>query len=238
MLGRFLEVSIHAPDIQASLAFYESLGFTQATVGDTWRHPYAVVTDGRLCIGLHQYRFESPALTFVHSGLANHAQALERLGIELAFSKLDDEGFHELGFVDPSGQMITLLEARTFSPPPAGDASDSRLGYFEEFGIPTADLGQSGQFWDRLGLVAFEPVRKPFTRAVAVGSDLNVGLYDVDLRSPVLAFSDPRMSERVAELRGQGHSFADRLPRRMNPRTHAILLAPEGTALLLTTRQD
>ena len=30
MLGRFLEVSIHAPDVPASLEFYESLGFVQA----------------------------------------------------------------------------------------------------------------------------------------------------------------------------------------------------------------
>ena len=53
MLGRFLEVSVHAPDILESLAFYERLGFTQAPVGETWSHPYAVVTDGRLFIGLH-----------------------------------------------------------------------------------------------------------------------------------------------------------------------------------------
>ena len=63
MLGRFLEVSVHAPEILESLAFYEQLGFTQATVGETWSHPYAVVTDGRLFIGLHAYEFASPALT-------------------------------------------------------------------------------------------------------------------------------------------------------------------------------
>ena len=46
---------VHAPDVPASLAFYESLGFVQARVGDAWSHPYAVVTDGRLFLGLHEH---------------------------------------------------------------------------------------------------------------------------------------------------------------------------------------
>ncbi len=51
MLGRFLEFSLATPDIQASLDFYTKLGFSQAEVGEAWLHPYAVVTDGRICLG-------------------------------------------------------------------------------------------------------------------------------------------------------------------------------------------
>ena len=69
MLGRFLEVSLQAPDVPASLAFYESLGFVQATVGDTWSHAYAVVTDGRLFLCLHAREFDAPALTWVQPEL-------------------------------------------------------------------------------------------------------------------------------------------------------------------------
>jgi catechol 2,3-dioxygenase-like lactoylglutathione lyase family enzyme len=94
MLGRFLEVSIHTPDVPASLEFYESLGFVQAAVGDTWSHAYAVVTDGRLHLGLHGHEFDSPALTWVRPDLAVHAAALESLGIEFAFAKLGDEAIH------------------------------------------------------------------------------------------------------------------------------------------------
>jgi catechol 2,3-dioxygenase-like lactoylglutathione lyase family enzyme len=238
MLGRFLEVSIYAPDIQASVAFYESLGFVQARVGDTWPHPYAVVTDGRLFLGLHQYRFDSPSLTFVRPGIVQHASTLEQLGIDFAFAKLQEDDFHELGFLDPSGQMITILEARTFSPPSTDGLTGSQLGYFEEFGIPTTDLEQASQFWDRLGLVAFEPERVPFTKVVAVGSDLNVGLYDLDLRFPVLTFSDPQMRERLTALREKGYAFMERLPRGLRAGQQAILLAPEGTALMLTTARD
>jgi catechol 2,3-dioxygenase-like lactoylglutathione lyase family enzyme len=238
MLGRFLELSVHSPDVQESLAFYESLGFVQARVGDSWPHPYAVLTDGRLYLGLHAFEFDSPALTWVRPGLARHAPAIEALGIEFAFARLGDGALHELGFRDPSGQMITLIEARTFSPPTLEAAHTSKIGYFEEFGIPTTDLGRSTAFWDSLGFVAFDPVRAAFSKVVASHRDLNVGLYDTDLRQPVLTFSDPAMPERIADLREKGYRLLDRLPRGMNSRENALLQAPEGTWLLLTTSSE
>jgi catechol 2,3-dioxygenase-like lactoylglutathione lyase family enzyme len=231
VLGRFLEVSVAAPDVPASLAFYESLGFVQAVTGDARSHAYAVVTDGRLCLGLHGAGVDVPTLAWVHPDLAAHAPRLQALGIVLESARLGDEELHELAFLDPSGQRVALLEARTFSPPAA--TQPSRLGYFEEFGIPTTDLEAASRFWDTLGLVAFEPVRTPFAKAVAAGRDLNVGLYDLDLRSPVLTFSDPAMPRRIAELREGGHRFVERLPRGLDPREHALLVAPEGTWLLL-----
>lgn len=238
MLGRFLEISVRSSDIPESLAFYESLGFVQASVGDTWSHPYAVITDGRLNLGLHAREFDAPALTWVQPQLASHAPRLQSLGIDLTVERLGEDALHEIGFVDPSGQAITLLEARTFSPPPIAPTHTSHLGYFEEFGVPTGDLERATAFWDALGFVAFDPVRMPFTKVVAAGRDLNVGLYDVDLRNPVLTFSDPAMPERIAALRDQGHRFVARLPRGMNPRENALLEAPEGTWLLLTTSQE
>jgi catechol 2,3-dioxygenase-like lactoylglutathione lyase family enzyme len=238
VLGRFLEVSVHTPDILASLEFYESLGFVQARVGDTRPHPYAVVTDGRLYLGLHANEFDSPSLTWIHPDLAAHAPVLEALGIEFTYARLAEDSFHELAFRDPSGQAITLVEARTYSSPPTGALRPSVLGYFEEFGIPVSDLARATAFWDALGLVAFDPERAPFTRVVASHRDLNVGLYDTDLRNPVLAFSDPRMPGCIGNLREKGYRLPDRLPRGVDPRENALVEAPEGTWLLLTTSTE
>jgi catechol 2,3-dioxygenase-like lactoylglutathione lyase family enzyme len=235
MLGRFLEVSVHAPDVPASLEYYESLGFIQARTGDTWSHPYAVLTDGRLHIGLHGLALESPTMTWVHPGLAQHATALAALGIEFAFARLDEDALHEVGFADPSGQVIRIIEARTYSPPARVAAPTSKLGYFEEIGLPTPNLARSAAFWDALGFVAFDPICAPFAKVVAAHRDLNVCLYDTDLRRPVLTFSDPAMPERIADLRDNGYRLLDRLPRGMDTRENALLEAPEGTWLLLTT---
>lgn len=233
LLGRFLEISVCSPDIPASLAFYESLGFAQASTGEAWRHPYAVVTDGRLCIGLHQREMPSPVLTWVLPDVARHAPAFESLGIEFESARFDSEALNEVGFLDPSGQRVAVIEARTFSPPSLPPSHSSALGYFAEFGIPTRDLAAASAFWDRLGFVAFDPVQEPFGKVVAAGRDLNLGLYDIDLRQPVLTFTDAAMGERIAVLRERGLPFAARLPRGLDTSSNALLRAPEGTELLL-----
>jgi catechol 2,3-dioxygenase-like lactoylglutathione lyase family enzyme len=238
MLGRFLEVSVRAPDVQASVEFYESLGFVQATVGDALTHAYAVVTDGRLYIGLHDWELPSPILTWVLPDIRKHAHEFTSIGIEFSVARLDDVALNELGFFDPSGQSLMVIEARTFSPLPYAPRPNTACGYFEEFGIPTADLARSAEFWDKLGLVAFDAVNEPFHKVVVSSTDLNVGLYDLDLRQPVLTFSDPDTPRRIEALRERGFRFSPRLPRGLDAKTSAILVAPDGTELLLTTSAD
>jgi catechol 2,3-dioxygenase-like lactoylglutathione lyase family enzyme len=234
VLGRFLEISIHAPDVAASLAFYESLGLVQLPVGDTWKHAYGVVSDGHCVLGLHSYPFDSPALTFVQAGLAAHAPRLRELGIEFAFAKLGEEQFHELGFLDPDGQMVTLLEARTWSPSGAAFArGDGLLGHFEEIALPVRDLERTRAFWESLGGVAFAGAGGPLRRTGVLASGLSLGLYEYPLPAPALVFSDLAHEERIERLRAAGHEVDARLPRGLAPRDAALLQAPEGTLLLL-----
>lgn len=236
MLGRFLEISIHAPDILESLAFYERLGFTQAQVGDTWRHPYAVVTDGRLFIGLHGYEFPSPALTFVQPDLMPNLERIEALGIELAFRKVGAEVFNEAGFTDPDRQMIALLEARTYSPPQRRPHETSQLGWFEEIALPARDLAASARWWERLGFVVAEESDEPWPRLGLTSDSLDVGLVATGhLRSPTLVFREPDMPARIRALAARGVEFSRQLPRTLDPGEAALLVAPEGTPLLLST---
>ena len=76
LLGRFLEFSVNTPDIIDSLGFYKLLGFQELEIGNIWPHKYAVVSDGDLNIGLHEGRFDTPALTFVQQDLARQARAM------------------------------------------------------------------------------------------------------------------------------------------------------------------
>ena len=234
MLGRFLEVSIHAPDVAASLAFYESLGFVQLPVGDTWKHAYGVVSDGRIVLGLHAYPFDSPALTFVRPGLAAHAPRLRELGVELEFAKLGDEQFHEMGFKDPDGQMVTLLEARTHSP--VGEAAargDSQLGHFAEVCLPVADLRRSRAFWEALGGVSFVDTSGRLPRTAVLVSGLALGLYELPFAAPALCFTDSAHEDRLERLRAAGLAVEARLTRGLDARDATLLRAPEGTLHLL-----
>ena len=234
MLGRFLEVSIHTPDIQESLAFYESLGFVQATVGETWTHPYAVVTDGRLFIGLHGRECPPIALTYVQPDLAQRVPRLRALGIEFDSEKLDSESFNEVSFADPHGLRVNVLEARTFSPPIVAMNYESTCGYFVELGVPVRDYQVGRDFWEPLGFVAWEPETEPLPRLSLTSDHFNLGLYrSRAFRQPVLTFQDRDMMERIARLREKKFTLTDEMPDSLDAASNAVLIAPEGTRLLL-----
>jgi predicted lactoylglutathione lyase len=234
VLGRFLEISIHAPDILESLAFYERLGFTQAQVGGTWSHPYAVVTDGRLFIGLHKYEFPSPSLTWVQPDLMRHLDRIEQLGIQLAFRHVGTDVFNEAGFKDPDGHMVALLEARTYSPPDRPGHQTSLLGWFEELALPVRDLQASAAFWEKLGFVPLEEGDDPYPRIGLTSDTLNLALVRTGaLETPALIFQEADMAERIGRLRERGIGFSRKLPRMLDQQGNALLEAPEGTLLLL-----
>ena len=238
MLGRYLEISIQAPSVLESLEFYQKLGFTQAETGDAWPHPYAVVTDGRLFIGLHQNEIHSPALTFVKPDLWRHIEELEALGIEFESRKLGEDVFNEATFRDPDGLLVTLIEARTFSPPTRGIGEMSACGYFTELGIPTRDADRAKQFWEQLGFVAASEVEQPFRRISLTSDYLDLGLYATrELRRPVLTFSDGEMPARIEQITKLGLEVSRRLPASFDPHGTAMLIAPEGTALLLMSEE-
>ncbi|MBM4219016.1 MAG: hypothetical protein FJ171_05145 [Gammaproteobacteria bacterium] len=120
MIGRFHEVSVHTPDLLASLEFYERLGFTQVTAGEAFPYPYAAVADGRLAIGLHGRELaQSPLLAFVLPGLLGRLESFERRGIEMLDRRLGSDVFNEAS-LEAGGQLLRLLEARTHSPASLG----------------------------------------------------------------------------------------------------------------------
>lgn len=234
MPGRFLEISVHAPDILASLQFYESLGFRAVTVGETWSYPYAVVTDGRLYLGLHQQPLSSPTLTFVQPGLNSHAPALRKL-VEFDYERLGADEFHEIGFRDPSGQALRLIEARTFSPPQISAGFDSTCGYFLELCLHAREPAAALRFWEQLGFIALEEETTPFRRTPVTSDHLNIGLHaNRALRQPVLLFESADMQERLARLRERDFQVSDEMPEALDDRDNGVLIAPEGTRLLLT----
>jgi len=232
VLGRFHEISIATDDIRSSVEFYERLGFTQAETGETWAHPYGVLTDGRIHIGLHEHRFPSPLLTFVHADIASHAHEIEARGIELSLRRTTDDVFNEAGFLDPSGQMVRVIEARTYSPVVRDEGS--LCGYFTEYSIPAADFETAQKFWEPLGFVATEEPDAPYAHLPLTSDHLDIAFHKPrTFDAPLLVFRDPGMKARIATLRELGMSGGAGLPRGLNAAANALILAPEGTALLL-----
>jgi len=234
MIGRFLEISVHAPDILASLAFYESLGFKPVQVNETWTHAYAVISDGRLMLGLHGVPLKSTTLTFVKANLAQHMDQLRSLELVLEQEHLGSDEFNEVTCHDPNGQRMRILEARTFSPPDISPTFLSSCGYFVEYGIPVKEFSHGISFWEQFGLIAMEQENSLFERVSLTSDHLNLGLHrSRALRHPVLVFEDDDMKSRLQLLRDRGFELSDEMPDALDETMNAVLIAPEGTRLLL-----
>jgi catechol 2,3-dioxygenase-like lactoylglutathione lyase family enzyme len=239
VLGRFLEYSIATPDIQASLAFYLKLGFSQAEAGEAWSYPYAVVTDGRIHLGLHQHPRPAPALTFVKPDLLRHLAVLESLGVDFEFRRLGNDVFNELGWLDPSGHLVHLVEARTFSPSKRADTDTSTCGYFLEIALPTPGIEHSKAFWEKLGFVGMDEMSATLPHVSCTSDSIDIGLYEpAHFLAPTLLFEARDVGGTLARLAAEGIEPAGKLPAPLRQRPAAILAAPEGTLMLLVAEAE
>lgn len=227
MIGRFLEISLPAPEILESIAWWEALGFRQVDTNDAWRHPYAVVSDGRTMVGLHQRRVEETTLTFVRPDLADHLERLSGLGVEFEFMNTGDEQFHEAGFVSPDAQRVLLLESRTCSPPAFDDHDFSVLGRLDALHLPARRIERTLPFWAKLGLAVLEFDEDAPTTAVLTDGHLTV-LLDEDSRVPAIAF-------RSADIDDAAAVIAARVGEPERTRDGGLkLTSPEGLILVVS----
>lgn len=234
MLGRFLELSVMTADIRASVEFYERLGFSQCATGDIWPHPYGVLSDGRIAIGLHQFRFPSPSLTFVRDGIARRIAQLEASGIEIAFSRTGDDVFNEVGFVDPTGHMVTVLEARTFSPVNRDPGEATLCGDFREYSLPASDFDLARQRWESFGFVAIEDEDVPYRRLSLTSDHLNLAFHSPRFfAQPLLVFSGADPGGRRERLAALGIAASPDLPAPLDAERHTLIESPAGVAILL-----
>ncbi len=236
MLGRFLEYSIATPDIRASLEFYAKLGFSQAEVGEAWPHPYAVVTDGRIHLGLHQHYIPAPSVTFVKPHLLRHLAALEGQGVNFEFRRLGNDEFNELGWLDPSSHLIRLVEARTFSPSKRAATDVSLCGYFLEIALPAPSIEAAKEFWENFGFVGMDEPNAPLPHVTCTSDSVDIGLYEpAHLRGPTLLFGVGDVGGALRRLAEEGISPSGQIPLPLRQHPAATFVSPEGTVFLLVS---
>jgi catechol 2,3-dioxygenase-like lactoylglutathione lyase family enzyme len=239
VLGRFLEFSIPAPDIQASLDFYGKLGFSQAAVGEAWSHPYAVLTDGRICLGLHQQSAFAPSTTFVMPDLLQHLDGFAQLVQRFEFRRLGNDVFNEIGWLDPSGHLIRLVEARTFSPSKRKAVDESLCGYFHEIGLPAPSQDTAKAHWEQFGFVGIAEPDAMLPHISCTSDTIDIGLYEpAHLQGPTLIFEVDDFDKTLARLDASGITPDGPLPGPLRRMAAAVLTAPEGTSILIAAAQN
>ncbi|MDE2304671.1 MAG: hypothetical protein KGL34_03870 [Gammaproteobacteria bacterium] len=225
-------MSLPTSDVRESLAFYRKLGFSFAEVGEAWPHPYAVATDGRISIGLHQCADLEPTLTFVRPDLLRHLEGLERLVASFDVRRLGPDVFNELRWRDPGGNSLRFVEARTFSPSTGTRTNRSLCGDFREVALPAADAAQSKSHWEAIGFVGLDE-EGGLGRHVGCTSDtLDLGLYsEAELARPTLLFEVDDLAATGSALTAAGIRG---VARRAGGAAECLsFTAPEGTPILV-----
>jgi len=230
MLGKFLEFSVQTPDVVDSLGFYKLLGFHELECNDIWPHKYAVVSDGEICIGLHDRKLDGPALTFVHHEVAKAALSMADHGFDFRYLQINEDAFNELGFVDRDSHLITMIEARTFSPPDE-DASGSLCGRWFEIALPVKDALHAGRFWAPLAPELLRMREEPTTHMRFNAAGMSLGLSEsIALTGPSLCFRcDEKDAVWIALAK---HGFEHKEFPGFEGAFMSVV-APEGTTLFL-----
>lgn len=230
LLGQFLEISIPTSDIIESLGFYKLLGFHELLVGEVWKHRYAVVSDGVLCIGLHERKFDRPALTFVHHDLARQSRSMTDHGFHFEYLKINPDIFNEVGFYDRDGHLVTMIEARTFSP--AQEIfDDSVCGTWFEITLPVREVMRAAQFWAPLAPELLRLREEPTTHMRFNAGGMSLGLSEsIALSGPSLCFRCHDKDRVWTSIAQHGFKFKE------FPGFEGAMMslkAPEGTMLYL-----
>jgi catechol 2,3-dioxygenase-like lactoylglutathione lyase family enzyme len=239
LAGAFHELSVAVDDVRAAVEFYERLGFSQATTSDAFAHPYGVLTDGRLCVGVHQRTGPSPVLTFVRPEIAAALRAFAAAGVELTRCQTGEEVFNEIAFADPDGHTVAVLEARTYSPPARAATETSLCGDFAEVSLPVRDFAAAQAFWEPLGFVAAEQAETPYPRLSLTSDHVDLAFHPPAVSTrPLLVFRDAGMSSRIARLEALGMALAAAPAAVRAAGACALLAAPGGMPLLLLQEHD
>ena len=206
MLGKFHEISVETEDIADSVAFYERLGFSHCGTTDTWQHPYGVMTDGKLFLGLHQFKFPSPTLTYVHANVAQHCACHREAGHRHRVEARRRRRFQRIRLPRSlrtagasAGSAHAFLRRRA-SATMARCAATSPSS-----ACPPREFQPMREFWEPLGFVALDETEAPYLRMSMTSDHLDLAVHRPrTLDAPMLVFAAADMGERIERLRALG----------------------------------
>jgi predicted lactoylglutathione lyase len=110
--GTFGEFSIPTQDLNASLAFWERLGFQRTGGDDAEPYPWAIVNDELITLGLHQTQdFNKFIITYFAADMAVRIESLRQKGLTFSWEHKDEQGLTTGARMEsPGGQGFFLFQ--------------------------------------------------------------------------------------------------------------------------------
>lgn len=241
-LGDVFTFTIHASDPEASVSFYEKLGFREL-MRTEFPFPFIQLTDDAILITLRKSTEPYLGLTYFTSDAAPIVSALEEKGISFFSKPAPGDVVKRFLIQSPDGANVALVEVpRVFSRPTGKtmlnmEQSDyfkpetytnQYAGMYGEFAESVANLETSISFWQKLGFSVLSKYDTPAPWAILADGLSIVGLHQTkEFSQPSITFFAADMKEKVARLKQQGLSFTDIDP------ANVILETPEKQKIFL-----
>ena len=122
-----------------------------------------------------------------------------------------------------------------FSPSKRLGLDISQCGYFMEIALPAPSAEASKAYWERFGFVGIDETHERLPHVSCTSDYIDLGLYDpAHLRRSTLRFEVDDVGGTLARLADIGISPAGEIPPPLRHLPAAVLIAPEGTPILLT----
>lgn len=243
VLGDITAFTITAPDLEASLAFYQKLGFKELFRAD-WPFPWIQVTDGVVLIMLRQDKAPYIALTYYVKDMDKVVADLDAKGIKFTQKPKAGDMVKRYVFQSPDGLNISLVSmVEGFSQPP-GPAMlqmpqqdyfnpdkyvNKTVGMFGEFEHPVKDLDASMAFWEQLGFKAVSRFTSPYPWAIATDGLAIVGLHQTQsFDHPAITYFASDMKDKIDKLKANGLKVTER-----GGAASVVATSPEGQKIFL-----
>ncbi|MCK6626148.1 MAG: response regulator [Anaerolineae bacterium] len=252
-LGNKVEMSLAVADLSESLSFYEKLGLKKVDEGEK-PYPWAVVSDGRFYLGLHQQMFSSPTLSyFTLHGLSERMDHLPKLGVKLDnVQKLapvqgmqNNELLYGLKFItaefkSPEGQRVLLAHrSSNVETTPSGRKFYTKYDGSTELSLPTQDLNAALAYWRQLGFECVTEGDQPYPWAILSDGLIRLGLHQTPkLTQPTLTYFAPNMPERLKRMRRRGITFVAERKDKKGRRVGAVVESPDGQRFFFFTGES
>ena len=218
-LGEITAFTITSPDLEASLKFYQQLGFSE-TMRDTFPFPWIMITDGALLIMLRKDNVPYIALTYYPREVEKIASDLESEGIAFVSRPKPTDMIKRYVMQSPDGMNISLVGIPEGFKQPSGPTMlttpqqdyfnpekyvNKVCGMFGEFAHPVKDLDDSIAFWEKLGFVALSKFASPYPWAILSDGLAIVGAHQTNnFSEPAITFFASDMKEKIAKLKEKG----------------------------------
>jgi len=242
ILGDISAFTINSPDPEASLQFYQKLGFRELMRSD-FPFPFIQVTDDAILIMLRKAADPYISLTYYRKETGNIVGELEKKGIQFTSKPHDKDFVKRYVFQSPDGTNISFVIVPDGFRRPGGktmltmDQSDyfkpetytnKIAGMFGEFAQPVADHERSIEFWQKIGFTVLSKFTSPYPWAILSDGLSVAGLHQSKhFESPTITFFAADMNARIENLAQLGLSYEEMQP------GNIVLTTPEQQKIFL-----